>query len=76
MRERPFTERETIKNGDIICLEFNVDGDNSYIKFSRTGTNEACIITADEINMSVKYRLAASICDQHKSFSIVDFTDT
>ena len=74
VEERPcFTEAE-IKSGDIICLEFNIDGDNSYIRFSRVGTNEQVTINADEIKMDgIKYRLAVSVANLDDSFSILDF---
>ena len=74
---RPFLNVGEIKIGDIICMEFNVDGDNSYIKFSKNSCDKICIIKAEEIKMKdVKYRLAVSICKQNDSFSIVDFKYT
>ena len=75
MPRQRLAEREDIKDGDIICLEFNVDGDDSYIAFSRKGakTNERCIIDAKWIVMGAKYRLAVSMHTQGDSIAIVEF---
>ena len=61
------------KQGDIICLEFNVDGEGSYIKFSKNRSNKMCVIKSDEIKMGVKYTMAISLHLPTDSISIVDF---
>ena len=53
----------SIYSGDTFCLEFNADGYNSYIKFSDNKTHNECTITADQIVMDLKYRLAVSMRD-------------
>ena len=63
----------SIKTGDIIDLEFNADGNNSYIKFSVKGTAKACTIKAYAIELNIKYRMALSMEAKGDSLTIIDF---
>ena len=73
VNERHCFEEEEIQTGDMICLEFNVDGDNSYIKWVKNKVDKGVAINANEIKMNdnVKYRLAVSVFSSNDSQFII-----
>lgn len=73
--QNPFREHD-VRQGDTICLEFNVDGEGSYISFSNNRTHKRFVIKSDEIKMEFKYRMAVSLYQPSDSLSIVDFEYT
>ena len=56
-----------------VGIEFNADGDNSYIMFTLGSTNEHHTIPANEIMMNRVYRLAVSLCNKNDRISISNF---
>lgn len=68
----------SIKKGEIVCLEFNVDGDNSCIAFDLEVVVylKRCVISADQIVMDIKYSFAASLGNIGDSVSFFDLNMT
>ena len=72
LKRKEWLEPDDITAGTIICLEFNADGCDSYIKFSKPDTKQEVMIDSSEIKI-IKYRLAISLAEQDDSFTILDF---
>lgn len=64
----------SLKEGDIICLRFHADGDNSRIIFSKDGTDKSFAIK--KIVLDRKYRMAVAMEAKNDSLTIVDFSCT
>ena len=66
---------EKLRNGDVICLEFRLDSDKSYIKFHVNGIDKGIAFKSNEIQLNgdIKYRLAITMSNETDSVTIVEF---
>ena len=62
---------QELKNGDTICMEFNVDGDKSFIKFHVNNVDKGIAFQA--IDIDVTYRFAVSLCYFGDCFTLANF---
>ena len=75
VHKHEYTGFKVMKTGDVICLQFNCDGDNSYIKYYVNNKDKGIAFPANEIEMDddISYRLAVSLCHPKDSVTIIDF---